>query len=104
MHPRLQSGASTRPLNFTVRGRNSAPLCDMPRYLSSGNRTRLIILVIVVIAFTINWAIGRRLYPEYYLFVTSTAFAIAFFSWLIDAIVTSVRTRLARRARGQQLR
>jgi hypothetical protein len=96
------AGASVRPLNFTVRGRDSVPFCDMPRHFSSGNRTRLIILAIVAIAFTINWAIGRRLYPQYYLLVTSMAFAVAFFLWLIDAIVVSVRAR--RRARAQQLR
>jgi hypothetical protein len=76
----------------------------MPRYRAFRDRPRLIAFLIAVIAFATNWLIGPRLYPEFYFLVSATLFSVVFFVWLIDAIIVSVRTRLARKARARQLR
>ncbi|MBS0422777.1 MAG: hypothetical protein JSR66_34035 [Proteobacteria bacterium] len=69
------------------------------RSFSRKDRPRLLILVIAVVAYTANSIVGPKLYPEYHLVVGAMIFTVTFFAWLVDAIVTSVRTRLRNRAK-----
>jgi hypothetical protein len=59
----------------------------------------MIIFAVVAGAYVANLVVGPALYPQFSRLIGLTIFTLAFFAWLTDAIVMSVRDRL--RARGK---
>jgi len=50
---------------------------------------------LALLAITLVWLVGAHLFPQTRLLVLSAMFCLIFVVWLIDAIVYSVRRRIA---------